>query len=195
MLTAAEKYTVVFRCALVAGVFSFLFGTLLFVDYTARVAQDPLNSPEYLTLKAQLKANPQDAAVKDELRQLDLELRNEYFQRRRFNTWGTWLLLSSVVVTLVCAKGAAVLHRQLPQPQPRDAPRDPEEHIHALGRWAVAGLGGLLVLGTLGLWVGMRSSVDLDSVQVADWTSLNIHDALTVTMSSKVSAGPLSVPT
>lgn len=168
MLASAEKYTVVFRCALVAGVFSFLFGALLLVDYTARVAQDPLNSLEYLTLKARLKTNPQDVAVKEELRQLDLELRNEYFQRRRFSTWGTWLLLGSVVVTLVCAKVAAVLHRQLPQPQPRDMPRDPEEHVRALGRWSVAGLGGLLVLSTLGLWGSMRSDVDLAAVQVAD---------------------------
>ena len=116
MLTAAEKHAAVFRCALVAGVFSFVFGTLLSVDYTARVAEDPLNAPEYQRLKAQLKANAQDAAVKEQLRQFDLRLRNEYFQRRRFSTWGTWLLLGSIVVTLLCAKVAAVLHRQLPQP-------------------------------------------------------------------------------
>lgn len=166
--TSAQKYTVVFRCALVAGVFSFLFGALLLVDYTARVAQDPLNAPEYVSLKARLKASPADAAVKDDLRQLDLQLRNEYFQRRQFSTWGAWLLLGSVVLTLACAKQAAMLHRQLPQPQPRDVPRDPEEQLHAVSRWAVAGLSGVLVLGTVGLWAGMRGSVDLAAVQVAE---------------------------
>ncbi len=138
------------------------------MDYTARVAQDPLNTPEYLALKAQLKTNPGDAAVKDGLRGLDLELRTEYFRRRQFSAWGTWLLLGSIVVTLVCAKAAAVLHRQLPQPLSREVPRDPEEHLHALGRWSVAGVGSLLVLGTLGLWAGMRSGVDLAAVEVAD---------------------------
>ncbi len=167
MFTAAEKYTVVFRCALVAGVFSFIFGTLLLVDYAARVAQDPLNAPEYLTLKAQLKANPQAAVVKEKLRQLDLQLRNEYFQRRRFSTWGTWLLLTSLAVTLVCGKAAAVLHRRLPQPQPRDVPPDLEEHIHGLSRWSVAGLGGLIVLSVVGLWAGVRSALDSRTIQLA----------------------------
>jgi len=167
MLTASKKYTVVFRCALVAGVFSFIFGTLLLVDYGARVAEDPLNAPEYLTLKAQLKADPQDAGVKEQLRQLDLQLRNEYFQRRRFSAWGTWLLLASLAVTLVCAKAAAVLHRKLPQPQPRDVPHDPEEHLHRLSRWSVAALGGAIVLSVVGLWAGTRSAVDSRAVQVA----------------------------
>lgn len=167
MLTASEKHTVVFRCALVAGVFSFIFGTLLLVDYSARVAEDPLNAPEYLALKARLKADPQDAGVKEQLRQLDLQLRNEYFQRRRFSVWGTWLLLASLVATLACAKGAAVLHRKLPQPQPRDLPHDPEEHLHRLSRWSVAALGGAIVLSVVGLWAGMRSAVDPQAVQAA----------------------------
>lgn len=167
MLTPTEKYTAVFRCALVAGVFSFIFGTLLLVDYGARVAEDPLNAPEYLALKARLKANPQEAAVKEELRQLDLQLRNEYFQRRRFSTWGTWLLLASLVVTLGCSKTAAVLHRRLPQPQPRDVPQDPEEHLHRLSRRSVAVLSGIIVLSVFGLWAGIRTAVDTRAIQVA----------------------------
>ncbi|NLF72517.1 MAG: PQQ-binding-like beta-propeller repeat protein [Candidatus Anammoximicrobium sp.] len=167
MLTAAEKYTVFFRCALVAGVFSCLLGTLLLVDYSARVAEDPLNAPEYVALKAQLKANPQDAAVKDQLRQLDLRLRHEYFQRRRFSAWGTWLLLASVVITLACAKQAAVLHRRLPQPQPRDVPDDPEERLRRFSRWSVAAFGGAIILGVVGLWAGVRSVVDAPTIQFA----------------------------
>jgi len=168
MLTTAEKYTVMFRCALVAGLFSFLFGTLLLVDYSARVDQDPLNAPQYVALKARLKANPRDDVVKQELRLLDLELRNEYFQRRRFSTWGTWLLVISVAVTLVCAKAAAVLRRRLPQPQPREVPQDLEGYLHGLSRWAVAGMGGLIILGGLGLWASGRSGVDPEGILVAD---------------------------
>jgi len=189
MLTTAEKYTLIFRCALVAGVFSFLFGTLLLVDYTARIDQDPLNAPEYLALKARLKANPRDDTVKQELRLLDLELRNEYFQRRRFNTWGTWLLVLSVAVTLACAKGAAVLRRQPPQPQPRDVPQDLEGHLQGLSRWTVAGMGGLLVLGALGLWAGGRSG-DPVGIVVVDTS----RDAETPAPSASVESSAAAVP-
>lgn len=189
MLTAAEKYTVVFRCALVAGVFSFIFGTLLLVDYTARVAEDPLSAPEYQALKAQLKANPQDAAIKEKIRQFDLELRKEYFQRRRFSTWGTWLLLASLMVTLFCAKQAAVLHRRLPQPQPRDLPHDPEEQLQRLSRWSVAAVGGAIVLGVAGLWAGVRSAVDSRAIQVAAGSSGQTAEG-TETQDAKAEAPP-----
>ena len=168
MLNATEKYTLVFRCALVAGVFSFLFGALMLWDYTARVEEDPLNAPEYVALKAQLKANPRNEAIQAELRLLDLELRNAYFHRRRFSEWGTWLLLVSVTITLVCAKAAAVLHRRLPHPEPQDGPQDLEEHLGGLSRWAVAGLGGLLVLATVGLWATGLGQRDAAAVLVAE---------------------------
>ena len=165
MLTAAEKYIVVFRSALVAGVFSFLFGTLLFVDYTARVAQDPLNSAGILDAESPAQDESAGCRGQGPTASVGFEIAERVLPAAAIQHWGHMAVVGHVVTAPVWAKGAAVLHRQLPQPQPRDVPRDPEEHIHALGRWAVAGLGGLLVLGTLGLWAGMRSSVDLASVE------------------------------
>ena len=168
MLTTAQQYTLLLRCALVAGVFAFLAATLLLVDYAARVATDPLNTPEFLALKAELKENPRDEAIKAELRLLDLELRNDYFQRRRFSTWGTWLLVTSGIVTLACAKAAAVLRRRLPQPQSRDVPPDLEGHLQGQSRWSVAALGGVLVVCALGLWASGRGGHEAAPILMVD---------------------------
>ena len=72
MITPEEKYTLAFRIAFVAGVFTVVVSALLLFDYSGRVAEDPLNSPEFLELKTRLTEEPQNEALKQELRQLDL---------------------------------------------------------------------------------------------------------------------------
>lgn len=168
MLTAAEKYALASRCAFVAGAAAVLFFTLLMVDFTARVIEDPLNTPEFVAAKARIKADPRDEAAKADLRELDLKLRDAYFQRRRFTVWGTWLLLFSTALAVGCGKWAAVLHRRLPRPVARDPSLDPEEQLFAISRWAVASVGGLIVLGVLVTWAGTRSPVATQGVRLAD---------------------------
>jgi outer membrane protein assembly factor BamB len=166
-MTRREQYTLAFRCAVVSGLFAAAVGVLLLLDFQLRVAEDPLNSPEYLALKQQLKDDPQNETLQASFRHLDEQLREAYFNRRQFALWGTWLLLGSSVLCAGLGKWAATLHRRLPHPEPVAFQDDPEETAGRAGRWAVAAFGGLAIVMIVGLNAGFRGSLPADSRQLA----------------------------
>ncbi len=138
------------QCAAVAA--AFVVGTLVLLgwDYGRRWANDPLESPEYQALKADLARNPADERVKERIRVLDLALRRAFFRQRTYTARGAWLLLGGIVVLVVAAKTAATLQRRLPMPQPEAVPHDRDQAASRSARWAVGGLAaGLLVVAVL----------------------------------------------
>ena len=62
--------------AAVASVFATLAGTLLLFGFAYRFA-DPLETPDYLALKEELRTQPDSDRIHEEIRALDLTLRNE----------------------------------------------------------------------------------------------------------------------
>ncbi|MFH1924278.1 MAG: PQQ-binding-like beta-propeller repeat protein [Planctomycetota bacterium] len=136
-------YRLAARTAVVAGVFSAMVAAMLLTDYSRRRAEDPLEVEQFHALKAALVEQPGDERLKEEIRTLDLGLREEYFRARRFAERGTWLLFGGIVVLLVSAKATSTLRRKLPMPEAQAAPEDTETPTMRLARWSV---GVLLVL-------------------------------------------------
>ncbi len=168
-MTRWEQYLLAFRCAAVSGVFVAVVAALLLVDYTRRIADDPLNAPAYYELKQQLREDPRSEALIGQFRTLDERLRTAYFERRRFSWWGTWLMFGGAILCAAMAKWAATLHRRLPHPEPQDSPEELQQEDRRTGRWAVAGFGGLVVLAVVGLYAMMPSSLPSDRQQLAAW--------------------------
>ncbi len=168
-MTRWEQYLLAFRCAAVSGIFVAAVGALLLVDYSQRVAEDPLNAPEYFELKQQLREDPNNEALIAEFRTLDERLRTAYFEQRRFSWWGSWLMFAGAILCVAMGKWAATLHRRLPHPEPIESPEELQQNDHRTGRWAVAGFGGLMVLAVVGLYGLMPSSLPSDRQQLAAW--------------------------
>jgi len=146
------------RTAVVAGVFSLIVCALLLYDYSLRLAKDPHEAALFKDLRLAVAQQPDSVQLKEAIRSLDLQLREEYFRQRTFARLGAWLLLGGMVVFLVAAKSAATLRRRLPTPQPQTAPRDLETRWTAVARWAVAALAVVLVGVALGLSLTSRSA-------------------------------------
>ncbi|MCX6874777.1 MAG: PQQ-binding-like beta-propeller repeat protein [Verrucomicrobia bacterium] len=105
------------QTALIAGVFSLILGTLLLVN-TFRLYRGPGNGKvrlvearELLPLKAALREDPKNADLKNQVRQLDQDLRREYFRREHLASRGGWLLLGGAAVFLAALKLARHLQR------------------------------------------------------------------------------------
>ncbi len=184
-MTRREQYTLALRSAVVSGTLAVVVGALLLADYTTRVAEDPLNSPEYVTLKAQLKEDPQNESLQASFRALDQRLREAYFNRRQFALWGTWLLLGTGVLSAVFGKWAATLRRRLPHPESSTSLEDTEEIANRAGRWSVAVFGGLAAVTAICLYAGFRSELPADAEQLA---------ALTASESSASQSGTSGTP-
>jgi outer membrane protein assembly factor BamB len=144
------------RTAIVAAGFAVVAAALLWWDFGQRQAKNPLDAPEFLALKAQLAKEPRNENLKQQIRQLDLNLRERYFTQRHFTEIGGWLLLDTAIVLVVAAKSAASLRRKVPLPEAQSAPPDHDEQLARGGRWAVAGLVLALVVLAVGLHLGMK---------------------------------------
>jgi outer membrane protein assembly factor BamB len=117
--TQAASAPVLARIAWVAAVFcAVVCAALIFSHFRAK-AEDPLNSPELVTLKERLLTNRNDQATKEQVRALDLELRRRYFHQLSLTRSGSWLALGGAVIFLLVSKSWLQYHKQLPLPQPR----------------------------------------------------------------------------
>ena len=73
-------------------------------------------------MKAARKEQPANESIKEEIRKLDQESRDEYFRQQAFTLSGAGLLCGGIVVSLAAAKWAATLRRKHPQLLPVAAP-------------------------------------------------------------------------
>jgi outer membrane protein assembly factor BamB len=167
MLNAEQQYTLALRTALIAGLFAAVVAALLLIDFQGRVAQDPLNSPEYLALRTQLVKDRQNAELQARVRDADLALREAYFRQRRFTDIGVWLLLCGTVLAVGCAKWAATVRRRLPTPLPRDPNVDSEAASQRNARWAVGVLAALAGATSMILVSGLPQVTPSTAEQIA----------------------------
>jgi len=117
-------------------------GVLLVTNF--RVDQLQLrDSPLLGDLRARLKEHPQDNTIAEQIREVDLELRQYYFTQREFLHRGGYLLLGAVIVFLVSIKVAAEYQKKLP------IPRQNNRDSAAISREKKIAYKGLVVLGLL----------------------------------------------
>jgi outer membrane protein assembly factor BamB len=141
------------RVAVVAGVFCAVLAGLLWSN-SVRLQRDDakfrlVEAERLAPLKAELREDPTNAGLKETIRQLDQELRLEYFQRESFAARGGYVLLGGAVVFL------ASLHlaRHLRGTRPPLLPPKPED------RHRSAVLAGGAVGGTLAVLAGMTTAM------------------------------------
>jgi outer membrane protein assembly factor BamB len=141
--------------AWVGGVFALLIGVTLLVGHARAKADDPLKSPQLREYKERLRLNPTEEKTKQRIRQLDLQLRQRYFQQLSQMGSGVYLLLGGVAVFVVAVAQGARYRRHLPMPQPKSDASEQATRSAAKARWSVAAggaaIGGLLFILSLGL--------------------------------------------
>jgi outer membrane protein assembly factor BamB len=155
------------RIALIAGVFSLILGSLLLFN-TFRLHHGPgsgklrlVEASELLPLKTALREDPKNEPLKHQIRQLDQQLRHDYFRREQLAARSGWFLLGGAAVFLAALKLARHLRRPpVAIPNISVRPGDPA-HSAALAAKAVSGtaialasLTAAMVWGTVRQWQG-----------------------------------------
>ena len=139
------------RVALIAGVFTVLVLALLAANSLRSPHVTKVMAGQVEALKVELRAQPDDAALKEELRQLDLQMRTEFFHRRAIAERGALLLLWGIAVFFLAVKLAKQFRVKAPRPQGQ--PPDPWPPAGA-GRYAVVVTGALIT----GVLIGLAST-------------------------------------
>jgi len=123
--------------AAAAGGLSLVVCAVMAVQAVRMTMDDPLDSTEFRSLQEQLRLRPADKALKQRLRAMDLELREEYFRRQRALVSGGYILAVCLGVFVLAAKLAGDTRKKLPAPS--GAPRPGAQwQVARLGRWSVA---------------------------------------------------------
>lgn len=122
-------YQIARSVAVVSGIFMLIFSILVLVNYFQTKTTDPLNSPALTTLIGQMEDRPDDQALKEQIRALDLLVRKAYFTTQWQIRMGGYLIFGSFIVLIVSLRTMGQLKRKLPVVD------DQPENV-----WASAGL-------------------------------------------------------
>lgn len=147
------------RTAIVSAVFVIVVVGILLWNAVHSVSKDPLDSPQYAELQKRLTIEPQNEELKEQIRELDLQLRRAYFRSRLFNQWGTMLLVAGLIVFAISARIASTLRRPLPRPAASEVWDEAFEQATRQRRLVLLAFAGLLALTVLALLAGGRSIV------------------------------------
>jgi len=145
-------YNVAKRVAVVAVVFAVIISVLLIVNYLQTKSIDPLNSKAISQLMAKLQENPNDEALKEQIRALDLLARKAYFTYQWQIRTGSILLFVFVLVFLIALKYMSSLKSQLPDLSESASQDDTWENKLLSRRYIIfSGLGLFLLAFILGI--------------------------------------------
>ncbi len=145
--------------AWMAGGFALLAGLGMLAGHFNTRADDPLKSAGLKQYKEKLAQSPADEQLKQDIRQLDLRLRQRYFRQLSRMNSGVWLLLGAVALFALASKRVAHYQRQPPLPQPNPEASTQSARAGALARWCVAACGAGLGAGLFFLRLGSSSAL------------------------------------
>lgn len=109
------RYQILRSVAVVSGIFMLIFSILVLANYFQTKTTDPLNSPALETLMGQMEERPDDQALKEQIRALDLLARKAYFTTQWQIRTGGYLIFGSFVVLIISLRVMVKLKQKLPE--------------------------------------------------------------------------------
>ena len=110
--------------AIIAGAFALLMCFLLIANYIQINRLDPVNTEAVNTLVTRLSENPDDEALRNEIRALDLLVRKAYFTNQWQLKTGGYILLISIALMLVAIQILRSTKAISPMIQEKDSAAD-----------------------------------------------------------------------
>jgi outer membrane protein assembly factor BamB len=150
--TPKTLYNIAKRTAIVSVIFALVLSVLMIANYIQTKSVDPLNSKAISQLMLQLQQNPEDEALKEQIRALDLLARKAYFTNQWQIRAGGYLLFAFVLVFLISLKYMSSLQAQLPDLDQNPTSDDSwEKRLLARKYFVFIGLGLFFLAFVLGI--------------------------------------------
>ena len=143
----STPYKAAARTAVIAGLFCLIVAGFLGGNCLWTRIVGPRKEASLEALKKQLIDAPDNEKLRNNIRSLDLELRQAYVRNREFARKGAWLLLTGAVVFLAALRYAISYRGTLPEPGRAHAERGEEKRAAMFARWSVAGVAVVLLAG------------------------------------------------
>jgi outer membrane protein assembly factor BamB len=165
---ANQWYTSAVSTAIVGSVFLLIVLVLIISNFIWMTSVQDRREQDLVDMKIEAQNRPGDEQFLEQIRQKDLQYRQDLYRSRDFTTKGAYLLLGSVVIMMIGFKAVGTLKKKLPMPQP-GADRLVEQVSEAkFSRYAVAA--GLCVLGIGAVLLAIRPEVAFYDTTKVDMT-------------------------
>ncbi len=138
------------RVAIIAALMAGILSVLMIANYIQTKSVDPLNSQAITRLMADLQENPDDEALKEQIRALDLLARKAYFTHQWQVRTGSYILFAFALVLLLALKYMNSLEPHLPDLSKSPEPGEAWKNKRMARRYMLFGGLGLVLL-ALGL--------------------------------------------
>lgn len=152
---------------LVAAAFTVLVGAGMVLAHLEHKSSDPWKSPRLLQLKDQLRSEPRNEALKTQIRELDLHLRQRYFRLLSFKASGVYLLFGGAAVFLIAAGQLRRLQKQPHLPQLNPLAARQLDQGRGQSRLALAGCGLVVVATFVAVASGSKSALPSGAAEVS----------------------------
>ena len=156
-------YNIAKRIAIVAAVLAGILSVLMIVNYIQTKSVDPLNSQAISQLMTRLKESPNDTALKEQIRALDLLARKAYFTHQWQIRTGSYLLFAFVLVLLLALKYMSSLQPRLPDLSKSPEPDETRESKFLSRKYILFGGLGLFFLAFV---LGILSQTELKNIGI-----------------------------
>lgn len=165
--TQSLPYQLIKGVAMVSGVFALLVCALLIANNLSLKKTDPIHSPALQRLVEELKTNPNDQALRDEIRELDQISRRAFFTSQHFNRMAIYMLVGGLLVMVIAFKSLEAYTALPPFPDSRDPKEDLAEKA-AWARKSITSVGLVLVGFALMIALPWESTLDLSEAELAE---------------------------
>lgn len=146
------------RIAAVAGVFSLIVLALMFVNFNKRRVASPTLEKNLEVLKVQFQDAPENQALMEVIRQLDLQIRRDRMNWLTFSRRGALLLLGGIAIALAAIRYADSINEKTIALQAARDSQKAQQTQAILSRRAV-GIGVIVLLIIAGM-LAFKSGVD-----------------------------------
>jgi len=149
----------------VSGLLALVVCVLIIANNLSLKKSDPIHAPALQKLLLELKADPQNKALQEEIRELDFLARKAFFTSQHFNRVGIYILLGSLIVMMIAFKSLQAYSHRPPYPNSKD----PKDDLPEQARWARQSITAMgLILAGLALALALPWQSPLDQVSSLD---------------------------
>lgn len=151
--------------AIVAGLFSLIVLGFLVQNYLMITIYDAARTEKLEAMKIAIRDTADEELMFD-IRQLDLQIRQNRIRRLTFSRKGGYLLFAGVVIFLLALKWASSVAKKPPSPQLAEDSQGRLVRESTLSRWAVAV--GLVILASGAIFLTLAQRIDFTGADRQD---------------------------
>lgn len=115
-----EKKILASRIALISGIFSAVISVVMLLNYGQLQRSEPIDNEVLTSMVEQLKEDPRNDKLKEEIRRLDLMVRKAYFTKQWQVRSGAFMLIGGVVILVIALRYHRSYESRIQVPAPED---------------------------------------------------------------------------